>query len=124
METQHEQQSTQLAAANKIYIAHPAHVSDEIVSSATPYPVRMGKISGLVSAGFGIVQLVAPRSFARLIGMAFPPWVIRTVGVRDLALGIAMLSRPGTPAWRQARLVNDMLDTGLNCGGSADAGKR
>jgi hypothetical protein len=74
---------------------------------------RMGMVSGLVSTGFGVLQLLAPRAFARAIGMPFPPWLIRAVGARDLALGLAMLAQPKTVGWRRTRFVNDLLDTGL-----------
>jgi hypothetical protein len=75
--------------------------------------VRQGMISGWVSTGFGLFQMLAPRAFLRVVGMPYPPWLIRAVGARDLALGLALLGRPGSQGWRTTRLVNDVLDTGL-----------
>lgn len=45
--------------------------------------------------------------------MPFPSWLIRAVGARDLALGLAMLAQPKVVGWRQVRFLNDLLDTGL-----------
>jgi hypothetical protein len=74
---------------------------------------RQGMVSGWVSTGFGLLQMLAPRAFLRVVGMPYPPWLIRAVGARDLALGVALLARPGSQGWRTTRLVNDVLDTGL-----------
>jgi hypothetical protein len=74
---------------------------------------RQGLVSGWVSTGFGLFQLLAPRSFLRLAGMPYPPWLIRAVGARDLALGVGLLARPASDNWRVTRFVNDVLDTGL-----------
>jgi hypothetical protein len=63
--------------------------------------------------GFGAWQLLAPRSFARTVGMRYPDWLIRVTGVRDLGLGIGMLARPESGGWRWARAASDVLDTGL-----------
>jgi hypothetical protein len=48
--------------------------------------VRHGKVSGWVSTGFGLFQLLAPCAFLRAAGVPYSPWLIRTVGARDLAL--------------------------------------
>lgn len=74
---------------------------------------RQGMVSGMVSTGFGLFQLLAPRAFLNLVGMPYPPWLIRAVGARDLFLGLGLLARPASSGWRTTRLVNDVLDTGL-----------
>ena len=72
---------------------------------------RLGLASGWVSTGFGLIELLAPRTFLRAVGMPYPPWLIRLIGARDLVIGLGLLGRPESPAWRRARFVNDMLDT-------------
>ena len=74
---------------------------------------RVVHASGMVSAVFGAWQLLAPRLFARTVGLAYPDWLLRLAGARDLALGVAILARPEAPVWRRARFVSDLLDTGL-----------
>jgi hypothetical protein len=69
-----------------------------------------GLASGWVSAGFGLLQVLAPRTVARTIGMPYPPWLIRAVGARDLTLGLGLLAQPDSSGWRQARIANDVLD--------------
>jgi hypothetical protein len=72
----------------------------------------LGLLAGGVSATFGVVQMLAPRLVARTVGMTYPPWVLRAIGLRDLALGLVMLARP-TPRWRWVRVGNDMFDYGI-----------
>jgi hypothetical protein len=74
---------------------------------------RVVHVAGMVSAAFGAWQLFAPRLFARAVGMTYPNWLLRMVGARDLALGVAILARPESRNWRRARLANDLLDIGL-----------
>ena len=74
---------------------------------------RVVHAAGMVSAAFGTWQLLAPRLFARSVGMTYPDWLLRMVGACDLALGVAILARPESRNWRRARFVNDLLDTGL-----------
>ena len=80
---------------------------------APEYLERQGLLSGWISTGFGLLVLLAPRSFLRLVGMPYPPWLIRAVGARDLALGLGLLAKPASSHWRVTRFVNDVLDTGL-----------
>jgi hypothetical protein len=74
---------------------------------------RVVHAAGIVSAVFGAWQLFAPRMFAHAVGMTYPNWLLRAVGACDLALGVAILAKPESRNWRRARLVNDLLDTGL-----------
>jgi hypothetical protein len=83
------------------------------MAQTSGHAARQGLVSGWVSTGFGLVQLLAPRSFLRMVGMPYPPWLIRAVGARDLLLGLGLLARPESPEWRTTRFVNDVLDTGL-----------
>jgi hypothetical protein len=93
------------------YDPHAGQTQPDIDQSADA--VRQGMISGWVSTGFGLFQMLAPRAFLRVVGMPYPPWLIRAVGARDLALGLALLARPASPGWRTTRFVNDVLDTSL-----------
>jgi hypothetical protein len=72
-----------------------------------------GLASGWVSTGFGLFQLMAPQAFLRAVGMPYSTGLIRVVGARDLLLGLGLLARPSSSGWREARYLNDLLDTTL-----------
>jgi hypothetical protein len=78
--------------------------------------VPLGFVAGCVSAGFGVLQMLAPRMIERTIGMSYPLWFIRLIGLRDLALGLTMLARPESPRWLWTRVGNDLFDCGIIAG--------
>ncbi|HEU4726326.1 MAG TPA: SRPBCC family protein, partial [Kofleriaceae bacterium] len=64
----------------------------------------------------GLTELAFPRTMASLVGVGRErraPAILRALGLREIASGIAMLARPDHPAPRWARLVGDALDLGL-----------
>jgi len=79
-----------------------------------------GEIMGWLRAGVGAVLVVAPAAFLRLSSREAPSGVsvllLRTIGIRDLALGAGTVSawRRGSPAdarrWTSAGLASDSLD--------------
>jgi hypothetical protein len=83
-----------------------------------------GLLAACVSTGFGVLQILAPRTLERTIGMSYPLWVIRLIGLRDLALGLAMLARPASPRWLWVRVGNDLFDCGIIAGAAFVRGVR
>ena len=90
---------------------------------------RLTQALGLGAAAFGVLPILAPRRFAALAGFATPDHatdeaLYRSVGVRDMALGIGILgAASGVPAaagalgeadrvapWVLARLLCDAGD--------------
>lgn len=65
---------------------------------------------GLGSLGFAAWGLVAPGSVASAVNIS--PGAARAIGWRDLALGAALLARPG-PAPLVARAAADVADAAL-----------
>ncbi len=65
---------------------------------------------GLLSIGLGVTQLIAPRALGRTIGVGEHPVAMRSMGIREVATGAAVLSeeRPKTGLW--ARVFGDLLD--------------
>jgi hypothetical protein len=112
MATQPEQHAPSNPNPN-LALTYDPHAGQPELERLPPDAGRQGQVSGWVSTGFGLFQLLAPRSFLRLVGMPYPPWLIRAVGVRDLALGVGLLAQPASDNWRVRRFVNDVLDTGL-----------
>ena len=65
---------------------------------------------GIFSIALGFVELVAPRSITRALGMLGNDGLIQAYGVREIATGIGILaSRDPTP-WIWGRVAGDALD--------------
>jgi len=66
---------------------------------------------GVVRAAVGVALMAAPRTIGRNGDPRFV-LLMRTIGVRDLVLGIgaATAPRPAAPHWGQAVLASDSLD--------------
>jgi hypothetical protein len=88
---------------------------------------------GFFSIGLGLLELLAPRGLARLLGLepAPVPWrlrlgstslldpgetralVLRGLGARDLVSGIGILTRPRPAAWLWSRVAGDVMNLSL-----------
>ncbi len=68
---------------------------------------------GWFSIGLGLAELISPRRVAKTIGLSNHQHVLRTMGAREIASGLGILSgrRPG--AWLWSRVAGDALDLGL-----------
>ena len=96
----------------------------ERLSGLTPPGPRDGLARGLgvFSVGLGAAQMLAPRAVARAIGLtgtATQAKVMRVVGLRELAAGAGILSRPKPGAWMWARVAGDALDLALLAAGDS-----
>ncbi len=77
---------------------------------------RRARFLGFVSLALGVSQLAAPGRVAQLIGIddrARARSVLRLLGLREIASGLAVLARPDSagPLW--ARTLGDAMDLGL-----------
>jgi hypothetical protein len=66
---------------------------------------------GVVRAAVGVALLAAPRAIGRSDDPSFA-LLMRTIGVRDLVLGVgaATASGPAAPHWGRAVLASDSID--------------
>jgi uncharacterized membrane protein len=65
------------------------------------------------SIALGVAELAAPRSLARLIGVPEDDrnvTILRGLGAREVANGIAILAQPGSAAWLWSRVGGDAMD--------------
>jgi uncharacterized membrane protein len=92
---------------------------DDGEAAARAQPPRTGRVAvavGCASLGLGLAKLLAPGPLARLLGVGEDPTttrVLRGLGVRDLVVGVGLLtSRRATP-WLWARVAGDAMDLGL-----------
>jgi uncharacterized membrane protein len=77
---------------------------------------RRARGLGWFSLGLGIAQLLAPRNVARFIGVRDDErtcHILRTIGVRELSSGAAILTNTESagPVW--TRVIGDVMDLGL-----------
>lgn len=77
-------------------------------------PERVAKGLGWFSIGLGLAQITAPRSMARLIGVnareARTRDTMFAVGMREIASGIGILTRPRPTGWVWTRVGGDVMD--------------
>ena len=65
---------------------------------------------GWFSIGLGLAELLAARALARSMGMDDYAALIRAYGAREVATGVAILTRPDPTPWIWARVGGDALD--------------
>jgi uncharacterized membrane protein len=69
---------------------------------------------GWFSVGFGTAAILAPRSVGTLSGASHGSRnLTRTVGVRELATGIGILSQRNPAPWLWFRVVGDLMDLAM-----------
>jgi len=74
---------------------------------------RLALVLGWFSIGLGAAQLLAPQRVSRLIGAGEHPFLMRMLGLRELASGIGILTQPRRAAWTGARVAGDVMDLAL-----------
>lgn len=88
----------------------------EMQSTRDTRDLTLARGLGWFSVGLGLVQLAAPGSLAELMGLCETDRTrktMRALGAREIANGVAILSRPrrAGPVW--SRVVGDAIDLAL-----------
>ena len=86
-------------------------------------PEQLARGLGWFSIGLGLAEVLAPRGVGRIAGVRGNEGLIRLLGLREIAHGVAIFAqgrRPAGALW--ARVVGDALD--LACLGGAFASPR
>ena len=111
----------------------PLHLAESqhavpLLPTVHPQPTRRGRARrgprptddalarglGWFGIGLGMLELAAPRPLARFLGVGPHDGLIRTMGLREIASGVAILGQPRRPtAGIWSRVGGDLLDTGL-----------
>ena len=74
---------------------------------------RLARALGLFSVGLGLTQILAPRGVARAIGMEDDDRNRKTMlalGVREIATGLGLLTRPRPARYAWGRVAGDAID--------------
>lgn len=77
---------------------------------------RLARALGWLSIGLGLAEVVAPRGVARLIGIDDDETtrnLLRTMGMREIASGVGILSQRTPTTWMWGRVAGDALDLAL-----------
>jgi uncharacterized membrane protein len=85
---------------------------------------RLAQALGWFSIGLGTAQLLAPRRVSRLVGAAEYPFLMRLLGLRELASGIGILTQRRRAPWAGARLAGDVMDLALLGNAMRNDGRR
>ncbi len=92
-----------------------SHDSDREVEHETA-DERLANALGWFSIGLGVAEVAAPGAVARLIGVqddARNHAILRTMGVREIAAGVGILTQPRPAGWLWARVAGDVMDLAL-----------
>ena len=72
---------------------------------------------GLLGVGLGVTELAFPRKLAGVVGVdartTASSLLVRALGVREIASGLALLAAPAHPGPLWARVIGDAIDLGL-----------
>ena len=75
---------------------------------------RLAKALGWFSLALGLAEVTAPKTVARAIGLnggsAGDIPLLRGFGLRELAAGVGILSRPRQAGWLWSRVAGDAMD--------------
>lgn len=65
---------------------------------------------GVFSIALGVVEVLAPRTLARALGMKGSEAWLRACGAREIATGIGILASRDAAPWLWARVAGDAID--------------
>jgi len=66
----------------------------------------------MFSIGLGLVELLAPKTLARNLGMEGQEKLLQFYGLRELGVGLGILAAADPTPWIKGRIAGDMLDLG------------
>ncbi len=74
-------------------------------------PMRSpARVLGWFSIGLGLAELLMPRAVARAAGMPVTSSLVRGYGLREIGVGIGLLTARNPQPWLWARVAGDALD--------------
>lgn len=91
-------------------------------SGANGSTVKGARFLGWFSIGLGAAELFAPKFIGRMIGIRGHETLIRSMGVREIAAGIAVLTEKTPTRSMMGRVAGDAVDLALLGAGLASDG--
>ncbi|MPZ76494.1 MAG: cyclase/dehydrase [Deltaproteobacteria bacterium] len=74
---------------------------------------RLARGLGWFSVGLGIIQIAAPRTFSRMVGLNGNQVLMRMIAIREIASGIGILSARKPTGWLWSRVGGDLMDLAI-----------
>jgi len=75
---------------------------------------RLSWALGWVNMGMAVTELTFPEGVCRVLGASKRhTWLVRSLGLRELTIGLGLLLQPHRRAWVWARVVGDAMDMAL-----------
>jgi hypothetical protein len=71
---------------------------------------RLSWALGWASVGIGLTELTFPERLCRVLGAPRRSWLMRSLGLREVASGLGLLLQPHRREWVWSRVVGDALD--------------
>ena len=90
-----------------------AAVNGSAINIRTKTTTQLSTSLGWLSIGLGVVEALAPRKLSDLIGVPEQPLLLRALGAREIASGLAILAQPHRPAPVWSRVIGDAIDLAL-----------
>jgi hypothetical protein len=78
-----------------------------------PYATPLTTALGWISIGLGLAEILAPRQLSSAIGVRNHPVLLRSLGMREIAAGVAILTSREPSRWLWGRVAGDAMDLGL-----------
>jgi hypothetical protein len=99
---------------------HPTHTRSNAHDRSDPL------VQGLAwfSIGLGALELFAPRTLTRVLGLHGQETLVRTYGLREIAAGVAILGARDASPGLWSRVVGDAIDLGTLATAYADDNAR
>lgn len=95
-----------------------------IISRSADYADPLAKGLGCFSIALGLMELIAPRTLARALGMTGSETLLAGYGVREIATGIGILNSDHPAPWIWARVGGDAVDIGTLATGLSERNPR
>jgi uncharacterized membrane protein len=74
---------------------------------------QLTTLLGWFSVGLGLTEVVVPRLLGNAIGVGQHPALMRTLGLREIANGVGLLTQQKAGSWAWARVAGDAMDLAL-----------
>jgi hypothetical protein len=72
---------------------------------------KLSRTLGWLSIGLGTAQILAPRKFTRTLGTNNRTTLVRTAyGLREVAVGVGILTQRDPTPWLWSRVAGDVFD--------------
>jgi uncharacterized membrane protein len=98
--------------ASYIDDSEPWH-EGELDESPLIEPRQLSQALGWFSIGLGLVELLAPRTVGRAIGVGDQPALLRLCGLREVISGVGLLSQRLPSRWAMTRVAGDAMDLAI-----------